>query len=173
VQSTAGNSALFQPFVSLHVESNTTLSFIRRWYDQDQGRIFPYLTAVVNVREGIVQGIAWDDACLFCSPSSTRCMENTYNFNGTEATNISEPTKGCWVTKEECDKAHAAGEQVCDIKVYAVWSGTDSNGVAFTSFGYRFSAFPTDQVTNAFRDLAADYLNSVGKTLENVTNTVT
>jgi hypothetical protein len=174
----------FLPFVSLSVQSNTTLSFIRRWYDQQRLLLFPYLTAIINVHKGIIQGISWDDACVFCSAGSTRCMEDTFYYNGTAATQISEPTTGCWYSKSECDKIYNTNGTLCNVKVYAVWSGTDANGVALTSFNSRFSAFPSDQVTNALRDYSQDYINAgitavtdaagtVSTAVSNATNSVT
>ena len=173
------------PFVSLSVQSNTTLSFIRRWYDQERQLIFPYLTAIINVRQGIIQGISWDSVCgIFCAAGSTRCMEDTFYYNGTAATEISEPTTGCWYYKSECDKIYETDGTLCDVRINAVWSGTDANGVALTSFNSRFSAFPSDQVTNALRDYSKDYINAgitaasaaagtVATAVSNVTNSVT
>lgn len=184
VLSSSSTAQSFQPFVSIHVESNTTLSFIRRWYDQERQMIFPYLTAIINVDKGKILGISWDDACLFCGKGTTRCSEDTFFFNGTAAEHISEPTTGCWYSKSECDKIVNTNGTLCDIKIYAVWSGTDKNGVALTSFNSRWSAFPTDQVTNTFRDYSHDLLNaglttltdtvtSVQGSVSNFTNTVT
>jgi hypothetical protein len=175
----------FLPFVSLSVQTNTTLSFIRRWYDQERQLIFPYLTAIINVRQGIIQGISWDSVCgVFCAAGSTRCMEDTFYYNATAATEISEPTTGCWYYKSECDKIYETGGTLCDVRINAVWSGTDANGVALTSFNSRFSAFPSDQVTNALRDYSKDYINAgitaasaaaetAAAAVSNVTNSVT
>ena len=36
----------------------------------------------------------------------------------------------------------AKGEAGCDLLLYVVWTGTDSQGKDFRSSAYRFSAFP-------------------------------
>lgn len=68
--------------VTIHVASQKVLSFQRMFYSQSGGvgRVFPFLTAIIDVKKGVVNGITWDDACLFCSDDN--CLENTYDFNG-------------------------------------------------------------------------------------------
>lgn len=68
--------------VTIHASSQNVLSYQRMFYETNggAGRIYPYLTAIIDVREGDVKGITWDDACLFCSDD--KCVENTYDFDG-------------------------------------------------------------------------------------------
>jgi hypothetical protein len=101
------------------------------YYDYELGRIYPYLTAIINVTAGEVTGISWDDACDFCA--SDTCEENTVNFNGVEVTEEwAGPTKGCYITQEECNILAAetlhSTPIICDVLVYVVWTGTDSTG---------------------------------------------
>jgi hypothetical protein len=182
---------LMLPYVSVHAQSNATLSFVRRWYDADAGRelIFPYLTMIIDVYMGTIRGIAWDDGCVFCSKNlGSRCMEDTFNFNATAALQnndtyslgIREPTKGCWLRKSECDKAFNSttgtnANPLCDLKVYATWTGTDKDGKVLTSSDNRFSAFPTDQVQRTVTALyqgAADTVDDVTNVVNDVSNTV-
>src|SRR5210317_2452400 len=44
--------------------SQAALSFQRRYFDATTNFIFPYLTIIVDVVDGVVRGIAWDDACV-------------------------------------------------------------------------------------------------------------
>jgi hypothetical protein len=90
--------------------------------------IFPYLTIIVDVVNGVVRGIAWDDACVFCEQS--KCLPNTYNFDGTlaSAEQASQPTDGCYFTKEACDGFQKTGNTVCDLNLHVVWTGTDIRG---------------------------------------------
>lgn len=132
--------------LTIHAAAQDQLSFLRVYFDpigsDDASRVFPFLTAVVDVKDGIVSGIAWDDACVFCNKA--RCLENMYNFDGQLASelNIKSPSKGCYYTEEECNKIHAEGGTDCDITLYVVWTGTDVDGKSFQSSGNRFSAFP-------------------------------
>jgi len=198
-QSFVTRENVMQPYVSVHVQSNSTLSFVRRWYDADQNRqlIFPYLTIIVDVFQGNIRGLVWDNGCVYCSKTvGNRCMEDTFNFNATPAiqnnqtyTNgINEPTKGCWLRKDECDKytLQDGSNPVCDLKVYATWTGTDANKRVLTSADNRFSAFPMDQVqrtlsaviegaSNTYEEVAGSVnstVNSVSDTVNTVSDTV-
>ena len=126
--------------------SQSALSFQRRYYDATTNFIFPYLTIIVDVVDGVVRGIAWDDACVFCE--KRQCIPNTYNFDGTEATSeqASQPTNGCYLTKSICEVFQAAKNDICDLKLYVVWTGTDVNGNVLMSSDTRFSAFPPNRV---------------------------
>jgi len=125
----------------IHVESQQALSFIRRYYDNETKKVFPYLTAILDVSDGEVVGIAWDNACLFCE--NDQCEENTYDFSGNE---VVEPqkdqTKGCSISKNVCEDFVQKGLNRCDLNIYFVWTGTDKDGRSLHSAGSRWSAFP-------------------------------
>jgi len=122
------------------------LSFQRMFYGG--GRVFPYLTAIIDVQKGVVKGITWDDACLFCSKS--RCEENTYDFNGNMGNQemFKQPTKGCFLETAECVAMLADSQPRCDITLYVVWTGDDADGRALQSSAFRFSAFPAQELQN-------------------------
>lgn len=102
-------------------------------------------------------GIAWDDACVFCADD--RCKENTFHFNGTVA-RLNEPTRGCYLTKAQCDKIHQKGGNDCDLSIYVVWTGTDANGKFLTSSNNRFSAFQPKQIQDFFKDSVTSWIPS-------------
>ncbi|KAL7462735.1 hypothetical protein ACHAXS_003110 [Conticribra weissflogii] len=122
------------------------VSFLRRYYDATTKQVFPYLTAVIDVKDGTVQGIAWDDACIFCNLS--RCLPNTYDFVGNITTRqkISQPTDGCYISRDECVALHSGGSDECDLKLFVVWTGTGVGGTALFSSDSRFSAFPPNRI---------------------------
>jgi len=138
------------PDATVHVESQKEISFMRRYYNATMDQIFPFLTAIINVDEGDVIGITWDEACIFCKENQDpdRCVENTYSFDGTHPTGDEFPTpsKGCWLNKEECDTTTTSTgkdeklESVCTLGIHFVWTGTDENNVPLTSYGTRRSA---------------------------------
>jgi len=145
-----------------------SLSFLRVYYDPEGSRIYPFLTAIIDVDRGSVQGIAWDNACVFCSPD--RCMENTYNFDGDLAEGLEGQSKGCYLEKKECDAFQAAKSDTCntnnqctgknctcdnecDVRVYVVWTGTDVDGNVFQSSSSRFSAFPAQRIQDRIQQL--------------------
>mmetsp|Transcript_50760 Transcript_50760/g.122404 ORF Transcript_50760/g.122404 Transcript_50760/m.122404 type:complete len:318 (-) Transcript_50760:1562-2515(-) len=160
--SRTGLSATFPGNITVHSESQTALSFQKQYFDGSD-RIFPYLTAVIDVKDGVVQGISWDDACLFCS--SGECQPNTYNFAGNLATEseAQQPIGGCYITRDQCDAAHQDGRTDCDLLLYVVWTGTDGNGKDFRSSANRFSAFPAQSWTDRIsQNLPASVSSGLG-----------
>lgn len=104
-----------------------------------------------------MQGIAWDDACIFCG--NDRCKQNTYRFDGSPAS-LREPTKGCYLTKEQCTSIHANKGTDCDLTINVVWTGTDRNGRYLTSSTNRFSAFQPKQIQDYFKDSVTQWIPS-------------
>eukprot|EP00980_Cylindrotheca_fusiformis_P015056 scaffold4157_cov136-Cylindrotheca_fusiformis.AAC.6 len=111
--------------VAVHAESQTA-------------NVFPELTAIIDVEDGVVQAISWDDGCLFCKDSE--CSKNTFGFNGQEA-DIGAPVGSCGTARTACD----VDSPECDLKLHVVWTGTDVDGDPFLSSAYRFSAFPKQE----------------------------
>eukprot|EP00571_Detonula_confervacea_P012126 CAMPEP_0172313488 /NCGR_PEP_ID=MMETSP1058-20130122/20296_1 /TAXON_ID=83371 /ORGANISM="Detonula confervacea, Strain CCMP 353" /LENGTH=272 /DNA_ID=CAMNT_0013027145 /DNA_START=53 /DNA_END=871 /DNA_ORIENTATION=- len=126
--------------------SQASLSFLRRYYDKTAERIYPFLTAIIDVQDGVVRGIAWDDACIFCEKS--QCVPNTFNFDGSVATTeqISQPVGGCYFSINDCKGFVVDGSNNCDLKLNVVWTGTDENGKVLLSSGSRPSMFPPNRV---------------------------
>jgi hypothetical protein len=137
-----------------NLHSTLSLSFQRVFFDPNKGsgRVFPYLTAIIDLKKGIVNGITWDDACLFCSDDL--CLENTYDFNGNPGTQaeFGQPTRGCFITQLECAAFMLEKDPRCDITVHVVWTGDDADGRAMQSSAFRFSAFPEQELANRFAD---------------------
>lgn len=132
--------------VTIGAASQDKLSFLRMYYEETPSYVFPFLTAIVDVRDGVVRGITWDDACVFCGTDD--CLENTFNYNGIEQSQRTsgQPTRGCVFTKQECNEFANDGNRICDLTIYVVWTGTDANGIAFQSSAYRFSQFPPQKI---------------------------
>jgi len=151
VQSKLSSGDVVDP-ITIFASSQTSISFLRRYYDQEGKRIFPHLTAIIDVKDGIVSGIAWDKACVFCADSL--CAANTLDFTGASRTSaqIKEPTTGCYLTEQECRGIVAEGGTECDLTLYVVWTGTDEKGKVLSSSKFRFSAFTEKQVTDRWQD---------------------
>jgi len=123
------------------------LSFLRTYYQPETARVYPYLTAIINVDKGVVTGITWDNACVFCTKD--KCDEITFDFNGIQQTQETsgQPTAGCYIEEGECRRKIAEEQSTeCDLTLYVAWTGTDSRGAAFQSSAYRFSAFPAQEL---------------------------
>jgi len=143
--------------ITVHAESQTALSFQKLYYGSDD-KIYPYLTAVITVNEGVVTGITWDNACVFCSPEE--CQDNTYGYDGKLATEEEalQPIGACSMPILECKTSDKAK---CDLLLYVVWAGTDSNGRDFTSSANRFSAFPKQTFSDMFDFSTPDWINKL------------
>lgn len=141
--------------VTIGVGVQSQLSFLKLFAEglddspkseQNNLKIYPHLTAIIDVKDGVVLGITWDDACIFCGLG---CDEITYDFNGVLQSRGSaeQPTGGCGNTYQECIQKHDNEASTdCDIVLYVVWTGTDVNGKAFLSSANRFSAFPAQEL---------------------------
>lgn len=125
--------------------SFVSLSF-QKWYYNGNSRVFPYLTAIVDVQDGVVVGIAWDDASIFCGKKQAE--PNTFDYAGFvgSESDFSQPVEGCFLPKDACDEALKDGETTCDLTLHVVWTGTDSKGRSFLSSSYRYSAFPPQEL---------------------------
>ena len=142
------NSIFNAANITVGVASQSGLSFLRTFFSLQSRRVFPYLTAIIEVDQGRVQGITWDDACVFCGGGG-ECQEITYDYNGNRQTQDSsgQPTQGCSFEQEkECNSFLATGDTRCDITLYVVWTGSDANGKAFQSSANRFSQFPAQEL---------------------------
>ena len=112
--------------------------------------IYPYLTAIVDVQQGKVTGIAFDNACIFCSPN--QCRNNTYGFDGELALTDQPSSMGCAVPLEKCRVIHEVDGTQCDLQLYVVWTGTDDDGNVLSSSDSRFSNFEPKQLQKRVTD---------------------
>ena len=147
------------------------LSFLRVWMqgEKDYGdvkegkyKVYPHLTAIIDVKDGLVRGITWDDACVFCSGFD--CDEITVNFEGVmqNKDTAGQLTRGCGNTLTDCSEKHANGGTDCDLVLYVVWTGTDVDGKALLSSASRFSAFPAQELQNRLTQNLPDAVKNVG-----------
>jgi hypothetical protein len=148
--------------VTVGVASQSSLSFLRLYYNVNLQLVYPYLTAIMDVRDGVVRGITWDNACVFCGGFADECEENTYSFTGllqTQETSGQE-TKSCYKPVAKCTEAMQSDDEevkrLCDITLYVAWTGTDVDGKALQSQAYRFSEFPVQALTDRLTQLIPD-----------------
>mmetsp|Transcript_12554 Transcript_12554/g.12640 ORF Transcript_12554/g.12640 Transcript_12554/m.12640 type:complete len:319 (-) Transcript_12554:146-1102(-) len=139
--------------VGVTIGSMGILSYQKAYrYSSTQGVgsiTFPLMMAIINVERGKVTGIAWDDDnCNSCD--SNDCEANVYDFDG----NL-QSTKGrtCWMRDATCHliRYEAVNEtsltsDLCELNVYIVWLGTDSDGLHFSSSSARFSLLSQAQL---------------------------
>ena len=111
------------------------------------------MTAIILVENGVVQGITWDDASVFCAKNEAE--DNTYHFNGTLAkkNEVGGPVKGCIRDFDECRDGE---NRACDLTLYVVWTGTDAQGNSLSSAAYRFSQFPVQGLSDRLSQFVPD-----------------
>jgi len=151
-----GLTRVFWGNVTVHVESQQALSY-QKWYFDGGSTVFPFMTAIIDVKDGVVTGITWDDGCLFCAAND--CQPTLYDFEGNLATEeeARQPIGGCGVLTPECAALNENGVG-CDLLIYTVWTGTDSQGKDFRSSAYRFSAFPAQSWTDRISQNLPDWV---------------
>ena len=147
--------------VGITIESMGVLSYQRAYrmtLNNSRPVTFPLMMAIINVNKGKVQGIVWDDTeCSWCA--SNKCASNTYDFAGHPVANTG---KACFLDDAECNinrfKNGTIVSKLCQMTVFVVWTGTDSQGRYFRSAAARFSrlaAAQVAQVTDARKTTAA------------------
>mmetsp|Transcript_8484 Transcript_8484/g.11181 ORF Transcript_8484/g.11181 Transcript_8484/m.11181 type:complete len:263 (-) Transcript_8484:174-962(-) len=147
IRSTA-NAPFSQRNLTVSVSSQTKISFLRQYYDVVNDLVYPHLTAIVDVSSGNVRGVTWDDGCMFCS--SNECTPVIYNYEGELQSKgqAGQPVGGCPLTSAEC----AVDPTLCDLTLYVVWTGTDSDSLTMQSSASRFSMFPKQDLGDRWAD---------------------
>lgn len=116
----------------------------------------PILSLVVNVDQGNVTSLAWDNQCMTCSSNSPQCLRGYkgMKLEGLGAAMQILPddtsgeylTGGCGTERTLCVAATTTGtttttSNICDPKILVTFSGTDRNGRQLTTAGLRISQF--------------------------------
>jgi len=106
-------------------------------------QVIPVLTAIIQVKNGAVTGVDWDDGCFFCSEGDPECtayaLNSSYSVSPTGESSFSCAQSN--FTSSCVQETSTPFTNVCDLKLYVVWSGTDSQGNSFASAGLRFSQY--------------------------------
>lgn len=106
-------------------------------------RYFPIYTAIVQMVDGIVKSVTFDEGCFFCDSASPQCVTNALPVTG-GAPVADTHQQGCFMTTAECTpvaRPDNPNANSCDLKIFVVWTGTDASGNYLMSAGKRFSRF--------------------------------
>ena len=142
--------------VALSVQSEGRRSYQKKWRAAHGGvaSTFPVLGVEISVEEGKVTSIAWDDGCYDCEPDGADCARNAYEYDGTP---YKHAGKQCAVSDGKCAKSGGAEvSDLCKLRVYVTWTGTDKDGRALLSQQNRFSRLEHDQVAAFVADLSKE-----------------
>merc|ERR1719350_300648 len=103
-----------------------------------RSHVADHISAVINLEEGKVHSIVWDNGCSACGGpilDNPRCLRNSQQLHpGTYIEGPELTGDGVCAT----DRCEAAG---CDLNVFVTWAGTDSEGNHLLSAGQRISLF--------------------------------
>ncbi|KAG7379183.1 hypothetical protein PHYPSEUDO_008907 [Phytophthora pseudosyringae] len=142
------------------------------------GRISPYMTAIISVKKGVVQGVSWDEGCYFCT--AEMCDYNLFSKPEESATGrLSGQGKTCYAPADSCagyssnssdarvnvgDSSTSGSNSTssstnttaqCDITIYVGWTGTDKNGDYLGSASLRMSQFSKYSIGSFFSNIGA------------------
>ncbi|KAE8876936.1 hypothetical protein PF005_g26060 [Phytophthora fragariae] len=167
----ANPSSAFLTVSSLKYRTNYKL-----YSSASTSRISPYMTAIISVKKGVVQGVSWDEGCYFCT--AEMCDYNLYSKpEETSAGRLSGQGKTCYSAVESCsgystnafdasvdvgDSSSAGSNSTstnttaqCDLTIYVGWTGTDKNGDYLGSASLRMSQFSKYSIGSFFSNIGA------------------
>jgi len=129
--------------VYIRAEVGTHSSF---WRTRSQGSgagklTVPFWTLVIELADGLVSTITWDDSCPLCD-SSDLCVEG----------------RNCGVLHTSC--GNTASDDNCNLQIYVAWFGTDVDGRYLTSSDKRLSRFRSGSLRGAY-DSALKKANNI------------
>jgi len=101
----------------------------------------PFWTLVIEVTDGLVDKLTWDDSCPLCE-SSDMCVAD----------------RNCGVMHNTCGNTDA--DNNCNLQIYVSWFGTDADGKYFTSSDKRLSRFRSGSLRGAY-DSALKKANNI------------
>lgn len=167
----ANPSGAFLTVSSLRYRTN-----YKAYSSASKGRISPYMTAIISVKKGVVQGVSWDEGCYFCT--ADMCDYNLFSKPEETATaRLSGQGKTCYTQVDSCSVANSSSTSTdvgdgsvassnatvgvyntsaqCDITIYVGWTGTDKNGEYLGSALLRMSQFSKYSVGSFFSNIGA------------------
>ena len=141
---------------------------------------FPIFTAIITLNRGVVSSIAYDEGCFFCAENTPTCDFTALHANFSQPI-YDPQLKGCRREQAECyppafdagglvgngtstaaanatflapnatDGAPVLNASSCDLRVYVVWTGTDSRNNGLMSANKRFSRYRQFNVATAYQ----------------------
>lgn len=99
--------------------------------------LVPFVSAVVNLRDGAIHSIVWDNLCANCGSSECATSQAALDDKMVPSGAYRESSGTCGVTATEL----AGKERATDFKVFLTWAGTDVDGRPAKSSAFRFSKF--------------------------------
>lgn len=153
-------------------------------YASDAGRVYPFMTAIISVKKGVVRT---SRACLVCvvhCAHASSCAQTTLclacwqiqgvtwddgcdfcdpdtcepNLYGaaanTSTSRITDSGYTCYSPLSSCAGENAT---LCDITLYVGWTGTDKSGDYLSSAGLRMSQFKKYSISSYVKKVANSF----------------
>ncbi|CAD7958410.1 unnamed protein product [Amoebophrya sp. A25] len=118
-------------------------------------KIVPFVSLVINVSEGAVKSLVWDNLCPNCSDDA--CLRSQ-----TALDEKYEPTGEARDVSKTCSQDTSGLEQAHDFKIFLTWAGTDVNGRHCKSSAFRFSRFAGSTLSDMYRFTTDSYHSAWG-----------
>jgi hypothetical protein len=124
-------------FIKQITQNNTNTTDNTTYLTITSTTVYTVFSAVIQIENGIVQTVIWDNSCYMCTTSE--CDSNYYATDSTVSAN-------CF----DASCAGTVGNATCDPKVYISWIGTDANGLKMESAGLRISNFRQYSISDLY-----------------------
>jgi len=111
------------------------------------GLVVPFWTAILDVDNGRLNSIYWDDGCYECDDS--QCINAT----------CAVPVSTCY--EVTYTGFSTGGTNNCDLKIYIGWKGQDKDGNYLTSSARRLSAFRSYSLSSVYNTAKSTKLPSI------------
>jgi hypothetical protein len=115
--------------------------------------VLPILSLVVNMVQGDITSLAWDNECMTCSSNAPECLKGYQSLKLElitpslihllpDASSGLYFNGGCAAQRDTCTVSSSnPNANSCDPKVLVTFSGTDRNGRQLSTAGLRLSQF--------------------------------
>jgi len=143
------------------------------------------MTAIINLNNGAVNAISWDDGCYFCASNGPTCQPNGLSTATMTAIDSSSGIVSCFTPQSTCyatstsspspspspgakNSSSSITVNQCDLQLFVTWSGTDAGGLYMTSQNKRFSRFRqfgTASLVQSATNIGTAALNAVTGTV--------
>eukprot|EP00924_Labyrinthula_sp_SR-Ha-C_P004155 snap_masked-scaffold_3-processed-gene-15.55-mRNA-1 protein AED:1.00 eAED:1.00 QI:0/-1/0/0/-1/1/1/0/211 len=118
-------------FIHFGVQKESTI-FKKKLFLASQYSV-TQITVVIELDEGNVDSIYFDDGCFSCSKN---CFENAFDYSS-NSVSVSGRSSG-----KDCFLDLSSDEESQDeLSIYFVWKGTDKDGKTLSSYNKRLSNF--------------------------------
>ncbi|CAD7971075.1 unnamed protein product [Amoebophrya sp. A120] len=124
-------------------------------YRNGQGLLVPFVSLVINIEDGNIKSLVFDNICPNCSDN--QCLPSQQHLDADYA-----PVGSPRSSSKTCSLETAVLQQAQDFKIFVTWAGTDKNGRHCKSSAFRFSRFAGATLSDMWSFTQDNYHSSFG-----------